>query len=179
MPRAASRPWPCFGTDSDKDGAWGPFDYDWKGTAPLTEPEARVYRSIAAHKDLYCILDFHGNSSATANKVAILPATARPDNALRAADLQQIANARLRGRHLLRQDAEERCSQYLLDRVASGGDVPFLMNTSARERYGLLIEVTAGYASSYGTLLQTDVTCELCRALLAAYAPPTTRPRSP
>jgi len=164
------------GSDSNKDGTWGPMDYDWKGKAPLTEAEARVYQSVARREELFCILDFHGNSCATANKVAILPATARADNAVRAIRLQQIANARLRGRHLLRQTPEKACSQYLLERVQPGGAVPYLMNTSARERYGVLIELTAGYPSTYGTVLQTDVTCELCRALFAAYPPPRASP---
>ena len=54
----------------------------------------------------------------------------------------------------------------------TGGPRPYLMNTSARDRFGLLIELTAGYPESYGTVLQTDVTCELCRALFVAYPPP-------
>ena len=164
--------WERFqGRDSNEDGTWSPFDYDWKGTAPLTEPESQAYRSIAARENLYCVLDFHGNMSASSNKVGILPTTARSDNGIRATRLQQIANARLRGRHLLRQDPEESCEQYLLERVQQGGRTPFLMNTSARNRYGLLIELTAGYPSTYGTVLQTDVTCELCRALFEAYPP--------
>jgi len=32
--------------------------------------------------------------------------------------------------------------------------------------------VTAGYWLSYGTVLQTDVRCEICRALFFAYPPP-------
>lgn len=164
--------WERFqGRDSNEDGTWSPFDYDWKGTAPFAEPETQVYRSIAERENLYCVLDFHGNMSASSNKVGILPATARSDNGIRAMRLQQLANARLRGRHLLRQNPEESCKQYLLERVQQGGGTPFLMNTSARDRYGLLIELTAGYASSYGTVLQTDVTCELCRALFEAYPP--------
>ncbi len=90
---------------------------------------------------------------------------------IRATRLRQIANARLRGRHLLRQNPEEHSKQYLLERVQQGGRTPFLMNTSAKDRYGVLIELTAGYPSTYGTVLQTDVTCELCRALFEAYPP--------
>ena len=164
--------WERFtGRDSNEDGTWAPFDYDWKGTAPFCEPEAKVYRAIAERENLYCVLDYHGNSSATSNKLAVLPATARSDNGIRAMRLQQIANARLRGRHLLRQNPEECSKQYLLERVRQGGKTPFLMNTSAKDRYGVLIELTAGYASTYGTILQTDVTCELCRALFEAYPP--------
>ena len=166
--------WEGFqGRDSTEDGTWGPGDYDWKSTAPFCEPEAQTYKAIVDKaQNLYCVLDFHGNTSATSNKIAILPATADPDNQLAAWDLQYLANERLRGRHLLRQNAEETFSQYLLDRVSTSGSTPFLMNTSARDRFGLLIELTAGYGETYGTVLQTDVTCELCRALFVAYPPP-------
>lgn len=162
--------WDKFvGTDSNNDGKWLPGDYDWKGSAPFTEPEARTYRKIIDAPNLYCLLDFHGNTSATSNKLALLPVTAKPDNEYRALDLQQIANCRLRGRHLLRQNDEDTVSQYLLARVQLTNSRPVLMNTSASDRYGLLIELTAGYRSSYGTLLQTDVVCELGRALFMAY----------
>jgi hypothetical protein len=165
--------WQRFqGRDSTMDGVWGPGDYDWKGAAPWSEPEAQVVRRIAELPELYCILDFHGNTSATSNKIGILPVTARPDNELMALDLQQIVNQRLRGRHLLRQNEEETVSTYLLDRVRMGGGLPYLMNTAARDKHGLLIELTAGYGESYGTVLQTDVTCEMCRALFLAYPPP-------
>lgn len=160
------------GTDSNKDGKWSAGDYDWKGTAPLSEPEARTYRAIVANPNLYCILDFHGNGGARDNKIGILPVNAKPDNELRAMDLQQIANRRLRGRHLLHQADEDSISQYLLTRVYSDNPRPVLMHTAARDRYGLLIELAAGYRSSYGTVLQTDVTCELCRALFLAYPAP-------
>jgi hypothetical protein len=170
--RQGEHHWEEFkGRDSNEDGKWAPFDYDWKGASPLGEAEARVYATIAKQETTACVLDFHGNSSATSNKLAILPATARADNMVRAIQLQQIANARLHGRHLLRQNPEQRSTQYLLERVRPGGNLPYLMNTSARDRYGLLIELTAGYASTYGTVLQTDVTCELCRALFIAYPP--------
>ena len=161
------------GRDSNEDGTWSPFDYDWKGQNPFSEPETQTYQAILDRaENLYCVLDYHGNSSAKSNKVGILPATAHPDNELRAFDLQQIANQRLAGRHLLRQNDEDGFSQYLLARVVMGGPTPYLMNTSARDRFGLLIELTAGYPESYGTVLQTDVTCELCRALFVAYPPP-------
>ena len=166
--------WEQFqGRDSNEDGTWSPGDYDWKGARPFCEPEAQTYKAILDRaKNLHCVLDYHGNPTATSNKVGILPATAHPDNELRALELQYVANERLRGRHLLRQNREETYSQYLLDRVVMGGNRPYLINTSARGRYGILIELTAAYASSYGTVLQTDVACELCRALFVAYPPP-------
>ena len=166
------------GRDSNEDGTWSPGDYDWKGAGPFCEPETQTYKAIVDRaENLYCVLDYHGNSSATSNKVAILPQTGHAENELRALDLQYLANGRLAGRHLLRQNDEETFSQYLLTRVVTGAGYPYLMNTAARDRFGMLIELTAGYSESYGTVLQTDVACELCRALFVAYPPPEKWPR--
>ena len=165
--------WERFsGRDSNKDGVYGPNDFDWKGTAPFSEPEARVYRKIVSDPALFCLLDFHGNSGANDNKLAFHAFSAHPDNELKAWELQRITNERLRGRHLLRQNDETFASCYLLERVYSDSPRPTLQNTGARGRFGLLIELTAIYPESYGTLLQTDVTCEMCRALFLAYPPP-------
>jgi len=172
--RQGDHRWEEFtGRDSNEDGTWSPGDYDWKGTGPFCEPESETYKAIIDRAaNLHCVLDYHGNSSAKSNKIGILPATGQQGNELRAMDLQYITNQRLAGRHLLRQNDEETFSQYLLTRVRVGGNMPYLMNTSARDRFGVLIELTAGYAESYGTVLQTDVTCELCRALFVAYPRP-------
>ena len=159
------------GRDSNKDGVWGPGDYDWKGAGPFCEPESKTYQTMCATPNLHCILDFHGNTSAANNKVSILPATGHPDNEVRGYTMQQIANERLRGRHLLRQSDEDACSQYVLTRVSVGAPYPYLMNTAGRGKFGTLIELTAGYPSTHGTVLQTDVVCELCRALFMAYGP--------
>ena len=165
--------WDVFqGSDSNGDGVYGPGDYDWKGSAPLSEPEARVYQRIAALPNLHCVLDYHGNTAASANRHGVTAATAHPDNEIMAWDLMSIANARLRGRHLLRQDGETEATQYLLDRMVPSSGTPFLMNTAARGRYGVLVELPAQYSNAYGTLLQTDVTCEICRALFLACQPP-------
>jgi hypothetical protein len=157
------------GRDSNNDGAYGPFDYDWKGAAPFTEPEAVAYKRIISDPTLHCILDFHGNTSVKANKFGILPVTAHPDNEDRALAMQRIANLRLRGRHLLRQNDEKEPSQYLLDFLIPNSGIPGLMNNGAAGRFGFLIEMTCGYGESYGTVLQTDFVCEMCRALFIAY----------
>ena len=171
--RQGDHQWDRFkGRDSNKDGTYGPYDYDWKGTAPLSEAEAKIYHKIAQLPNLYCLLDFHSNSGAKSNKLGILPAVGDPENELMAFEMQEIVNARLRGRHLLRQHQEDTPSQYLITRTIMGSHTPFLMNTAANNKFGLLVELTGIYPDSYGTLLQTDVTCEVCRALFLAYPPP-------
>lgn len=157
------------GRDSNNDGVYGPHDYDWKGSAPFTEPEAVAYKRIISDPALHCILDFHGNTSVKANKFGILPVTAHPENEERALAMQRVANLRLRGRHLLRQNSEATPSQYLLDYLRPNSGIPGLMNNGAEGRYGFLIEMTCGYGESYGTVLQTDFVCEMCRALFIAY----------
>lgn len=171
--RQGDQSWDRYqGRDSNNDGRYGPGDYDWKGERPFCEPEAATYRRIVSAANLYCTLDFHGNASATNNRLGFVPLTARDDCLIRALDLQNLANGRLRGRFLLRQTDQAECEPYLLEHVSLDSDRPVLQNTGARGRYGFLVELTAGYAESYGTLLQTEVTCEICRALFQAFPLP-------
>ena len=159
------------GRDTNKDGHYGPGDSDWKGEGSFSEPEAQTYRRIVQAPNLYCTLDFHGNTSALNNKIAIVPATSREGCMWRVMDLQDLVNRRLHMRYILWQNDEKCCSPYLLDRVYADRDRPVLQNTGARGRYGMLVELTAGYADSYGTVLQTEVTCEICRALFEIFRP--------
>jgi len=160
------------GRDSNKDGKYAPKDYDFKGAGPFSQPESKTYKAIIdAAENLYCVLDYHGNATATSNKVSILAATAHEDNEERGYEMQRIVNSRLVGRHLLWQNAEDKPSQYIIRHTVISSGSPFLMNTSARGRFGTLVEITAGYRSTYGTVLQTDVVCEVCRGLFVAYSP--------
>ena len=100
-----------------------------------------------------------------------------PDNLARVERLRQLVNQRLRGRYVLQQRYEGQCTPYRMERVVRW-NMPRLieiayerMSRHGRARQGLLVELTAGYESSYGTVLQTDLTCEICRALFLAYGP--------
>lgn len=170
--RQGDEAWSTYAPTGPKGEAYGPGRQDWKGSASFVEPEAVVYRRLCQLPNLFCVLDFHGNSSATNNKLGVLPITARADNALLGLRLQDTVNARLEGRFILRQADEDSPSPYLLERVYPDSRRPTLINTSCRDRYGILVEITAGYRTGYGTLLQTDVTAEICRALFQVYAPP-------
>ena len=140
-----------------------------EGTAPLPGEREPTGKS-STRPNFYCLLDFHGNTVPRAISWLFCRVRQTGQRVSRPRS-PEIANRRPRGRHLLRQNNEDSVSQYLLDRVQVTNSRPVLMNTSGRDRYGLTIEVTAGYGSSYGTVLQTDVVCELCRALFIAYPP--------
>ena len=159
------------GRDSNGDGRYGPKDYDWKGECPLGEPESQTFFHIVQAPNLHCTLEYHGNTSALNNKVAIVPVTAREDALERVLGLQDLLNRRLHMRYVLHQNDEETISPYLLVNVHRDSDRPVLQNTGARGRYGMLVELAAGYADSYGTVLQTEVTCEICLALFEIFPP--------
>jgi len=163
--------WEAYGSSGKPDSKYGPASSDWKGTAPFSEPETQTYLKIASAPNLHCVLDFHGNTSVGSNKLEIMPVTAAPDNESRVIDMQRRANQWLRGRHLLQQQGETGFSQYLLARLRMNRGGPMLMNTSARGRYGLTVELTANYPNTYATVLQTEVTSAICRALLEAFSP--------
>lgn len=163
------------GKDSPED-AYGPYpiSHDWKGKAPFTELEAVAYQRIIQDPKLLAVLDYHGNTSAINNKLAFLPVEGCDRNESLACEFQRITMQRLRGRHLLRQNDEDDVSEYLINRITRSNGSPMLIN-SVSGRYGMLVEITCGYGESYGTLLQSDVTCEICRALLLAYNPEATK----
>lgn len=165
--------WERFkGRDSNEDGVYGPFDYDWKGTAPFSEPATRVFHRIVQDKRIFALLDFHGNTSASSNKFGIMPLEALPDNEDRCWEMMGLVNMRLRGRHLLRQRGEESASQYVLTNMRMNSGTPTILNSASAGRYGLLMEITCGYGNSYGTVVQTDITCEICRAFFMAFKQP-------
>jgi len=164
--------WDAYPPAGPQSGDYGPGKQDWKGAGPFTEPEAVIYRRLCGLPNLHCVLDFHGNMSATNNKLGVVPITARADNDLRGLRLQDLVNSRLQGRFVLRQADEDSVSPYLIACVYPDSARPTLINSSCRGRYGILVELTAGYRTSYGTLLQTDVTGEICKALFTVYPPP-------
>jgi len=165
--------WANYRTRQLKEGTYGPDAHDWRGTnGPFTEPEAKVFKTIIDACKPWCTLDFHGNASATNNKLGIIPITAAPGNELHCRKLKANVNARLGGRFVLHQNDEETPSEYLIDHLHPGTYRPVLTASSARGRYGICIELTAGYRSSYGTILQTDVTCEIARAMFTSFPRP-------
>jgi len=157
------------GTDGNNDGVYGPGDYNWKGSAPFSEPETKVFKRICDKSSIHCVVDFHGNANARYNKMVILPVTGAKSNLNRTRELTEYLNIVLKNRYIFKQNAENVFSQYLLKGPFVGGKAPFLINDAANGKHGFLIETAAGYPESYATIMQTDFVVETCLAALRFY----------
>ncbi|MBI5684295.1 MAG: hypothetical protein HZC54_04385 [Verrucomicrobia bacterium] len=166
--------WSLFkGRDSNKDGVWGPGDYDWKGVGPFSEPEARTFRAICERTPLRAALDFHGNSGGPGNnRLVVLPLTARDDNEERGAAAVRAFNEAMRNRYVLQQANRPAVAQYDIEATHWDSQRPTLMETACKGRYGFLCEVPAGYNGTYGLVMQTDIVIETCLAFFRAYQAP-------
>ena len=158
------------GLDTNQDGIYGPGDFDWKGRSPSSELETKIYKKICDSHNIFCVLDFHGNANARYNKIGVLPVTGKKENNYKAKEFQKIFNDQMKDRYILRQNSENGFSQYVLKSVSTGGNAPFLLNYGAKDRYGFLIETSAGYPDSYGTIMQTDFVTEACLAAIRTYS---------
>ena len=157
------------GSGSNRDGTNGPGQPYWKGKSPFSEPETKIFRKICDEHTIHCLVDFHGNANARYNKMVVLPVTGAKDNMNKARMATQYLNAALKDRYIFKQNSENVFSQYLFKEPLFGGRAPFLINYAASDRYGFLIETTAGYPGSYATVMQTDVVGEICLATLRFY----------
>ncbi len=148
----------------------------WKGHhGPFSEPETIVYsRIIDENEDrIYFVLDFHGNKSAVNNKLCMLPVNGLPDNQSRAILWAHHLNENVRGRYILQQSGESKASPYLMRMPVMSSPGPMLINTSAKDRYGFVIELTAAYRTNIASILVTDFVCEIIRSILVVYPVPT------
>jgi predicted deacylase len=163
--------WASFkGTDSNKDGVWGPGDYDWKGAAPFSEPETQTFRAVCERVKPYATLDFHGNGGGRGNnRCVVLPLLARDDNEERAQNAVRLFNEAMRDRYILQQAFCTEADQYTIETVGWDSQRPTIIETAAKGRYGFLCEVPAGYQGTYGIVMQTDIVIETCLAFFKAY----------
>lgn len=163
--------WDAFrGRDSNKDGAYGPGDYDWKGPGPFSEAETQTLRSVCERLKLYATLDFHGNAGGRGNnRLVVMPLTARDDNEERVDAAVRAFNAAIRDRYVFLEASRPAVEQYEIEAVQMDSQRPTLIQTASKGRYGFLCEVPAGYPGTYGLVTQTDIVIETCLAFFGAY----------
>lgn len=163
--------WATFiGIDSNKDGRWGPGDYDWKGTGPFSEPETQTLRIVCERVKPYAVLDFHGNAGGRGNnRLIILPLTGRSDNEERADVAVREFNRAFSNRYVLQESSRPAVQQYKIEATQWDGTRPILIETVCKGAYGFLCEVPAGYNGTYGMVFQTDLVVETCLAFFRAY----------
>jgi hypothetical protein len=163
------------GEETAQTGKYGPGAYDWKGDAPLSEPEAQTYRRICESGRFFAFLDVHGNVSGTGyNKSLSYMTVCRPDCKEKAGQVRDLFNASVAGRFVLRQEREKECKPLVIESVEkeAGRGLLVACSFASRDKYGFLVELPAGVyvgdaeRSGYGTLISTDLAAEVCLAFV-------------
>lgn len=145
--------------------------YDWKGTAPFSEPEAQTLRKAGQSGNFIAFLDIHGNPSGTGFNKSISVATANKADALeKGKQFEKIFNTSIAGRYILQQTHEKRVKSMEVDYLAKDENNPLLYLTLSKGKYGYLVELLCGYSSTQFIVMQDDLTCELCVSFCKTFA---------
>jgi hypothetical protein len=144
--------------------------YDWKGTAPFSEPEAQTLLKAAESANFIAFLDIHGNPSGTGfNKSLSVSGTAKPDAFEKGQHFEKTFNDALTGRYILQQTHEKVVKPMLIDYIGKDGNTPLLYLTLSKDKYGYLVELLCGYSSTEFIVMQDDIVTELCVAFCKTF----------
>jgi len=177
--------------DTNGDGAYGPQDQDWKGAAPFGEPESQTLVRVLQAGNFQAVLDIHSNPSGTGyNKTMAIRSPDTPGAREMAKAFSEQFNRQIVGRYVLRQQHEKTVRAIVNERLGEYSSGPTLGGSTlvTQGRHSMLVELPGGIwvsenadRSAYGTLLATDLVCELCAAFVKTYgtAPPSTGQGSP
>lgn len=154
-------------------GNYKPGSYDWKGTAPFSEPESKTLKKAAESGNFIAFLDVHGNPSGTGyNKWMGVAANTKPDAKVKGELFQKTFNDAIRGRYILRQSKEKYPKLMVIEQIMDKSPSPNLYNTIAKDKYGYIVEFLCGYGNSTGFIsMQDDIITELCVAFCRTFSP--------
>ena len=145
--------------------------YDWKGTAPFSEPEAQTLRKAGESAKYFAFLDIHGNPSGTGFNKSISVASAnRPDAFEKGQLFEKNFNTAIAGRYILQQTHEKKVKTMEVDYLSKDETNPLLYLSLSKGKYGYLVELLCGYNSTDFIVMQDDLTCELCVAFCKTLA---------
>ncbi|MEN6641482.1 MAG: M14 family zinc carboxypeptidase [Armatimonadia bacterium] len=162
--------WQEYAGTPNKDGVYGPGCYDWKGTAPYSEPETQAWKRVLDRVNPRAVLDFHGNAGGAGNnRLIFIPSTGQPGNEDRVHDMAQRFDEAMADRYVLREANRPGVQQYAMETISWEQVRPTLITSACPNRLGLIVEVPAGYRSTYGLVFQTDLVIETCLAFFRAY----------
>ena len=138
-----------------------PWDYNYKGTRPASEPETQVVQSLIDRYAPVCVIDFH-----TADYVMLTPH--KGDAALLAA-IQDGIKQRLQNRYLTQRPYNGPYQQVNMDRVHPTPDpLPYLICYAAEKgaRAAFLIEMSGNRDDVHALVMNTDTVVEICLAAI-------------
>ncbi len=150
---------------TNRDGAYGPHAYAWKGDAPFCVPETQTYRKIIDTNPIHCVVEFHCPAWFIS-----MPITARPENIDLAEKARWIAGRELSKRCVFQPPHSRRIDHYALGPLTWMGRAPFLIQYGARDRYGMLVELPGTFRSdTYATLTVTEMAATTAWAAIQAF----------
>lgn len=156
-----NRNFPC-GWESYEGGddVYQPWDFDYKGPAPASEPETQIVIRLMEEIKPVVLLDFH-----TAH--FIFCKTGAGDQTLQDAIHEEV-KARWQDRYLLQRPYSTEYQQANMEPSATYGEVPHLVCEGARRGIpaSVLIEMSGNRTRSQALVMNTDLTIEICLAAL-------------
>lgn len=137
-----------------------PWDFDYKGPSPASEPETRIVQRLIAEMQPRCLLDFH-----TAHY--IFCKTTPGDAALMDA-IHAAIRTRWRDRYLIGRPYATTYEQAGMDAVTTYRPAPHLVCYAAAAGVpaAVLIEMSGNRTKTQGLVMVTDTTIEACLAAM-------------
>ena len=152
--------WEEFKMQHPRQDVAQPWDYDWKGYSPASEPETKILQRIIDSHEIACVVDFHSASS------TVLAKPEKPDNAILdlvyAEVVRNLKDRYIRvvwgtpGKHI----------QLTIDYLTTLNEDPELINYAANRGLAFLVETIGNRDETHGLVMHTDLVVEICLATL-------------
>lgn len=135
-----------------------PWDYNYKGTRPASEPETQAIQAIIDRHRPICAIDFH-----TADYIMLMPH--RGDDELCGA-IQANIQRRLKDRYLAQAPYNGPYQQVNMDRKTEREKMPYLVCYAAEcgAAAAFLVEMSGNRDDVHAMVMNTDTVVEICLA---------------
>ena len=135
-----------------------PWDYNYKGTRPASEPETRVIQGIFDRHCPLCVSDFH-----TADYIML---RAHKGDATLLDEIHQDIKERLKDRYLCQKPYHGDYQQVHMERSEGQPVVPYCISYAAEKgtAAAFLIEMSGNRDDVHGLVMNTDAVVEICLA---------------
>ena len=143
----------------DAQDVMTPWDYNYKGTRPASEPETRIIQGILDRRRPLCAVDFH-----TADYILLRP---HKGDAPLIEAIHQDIQARLKDRYLTQKPYGGAYQQVNMDRATDfSPPQPYLICYAAERGTpaAFLIEMSGNRDDVHALVMNTDTVVEICLA---------------
>lgn len=142
------------------DDVYQPWDFDYKGSAPASEPETQIAMRLIEQVAPVCLLDFH-----TAHY--IFCKTSHGSRQLMAA-IHRDVKRRWKDRYLIQRPYSTEYQQANMEAETTYGEAPHLVchASAAGVPAAVLIEMSGNRTGTHALVMNTDTTIDICLATI-------------